>query len=138
MIFFLWFVGVDPTVHLLCDQLNIPINLLWTSKSTNSAQWCSVLNFFGNLSCLVSKAGIQNYINFWLKITILKRNYPISRLLHIWFLTLLAKGLSTKASDFPFINSLKILGCATNRDELLFSLCDVIRQNIIKIHLCAG
>ena len=68
---FLWFVGVDPTAHLLSDQLNIPINLFWTSKSTNSSQWCSVLNFFGNLGCLVSKTGIQNYIDYialWLRL----------------------------------------------------------------------
>ena len=67
MIFFLWFVGVDPIAHLFCDQLNIPINVLWTSKSTNSAQWCSVLNFFGNLGCLVSKAGDTKLYKFLVK-----------------------------------------------------------------------
>ena len=40
----------------------------------------------------------------------------------IKFWTLLAKGHSTyKASNFPFINSLKILWCATNRDMLLLA-----------------
>ena len=39
----------------------------------------------------------------------------------IQFLTLLVKGPSTKASNFPYLNSLKILKCATNRDSLLLT-----------------
>ena len=38
--------------------------------------------------------------------------------IQLW--TLLAKGHST--SNFPFIKSLKILGCATNRDVLLYGM----------------
>ena len=33
----------------------------------------------------------------------------------------MSNGHSTKASKFPFINSLEILGCATNRDSLLLA-----------------
>ena len=40
----------------------------------------------------------------------------------IQFWTLLAKGHSIETSNFPFIISLKILECATNRDSLLLML----------------
>ena len=39
----------------------------------------------------------------------------------IQFWNFWAKGHSTKASNFPFINSRKILGCATNQDVLLLA-----------------
>ena len=40
----------------------------------------------------------------------------------IQFWTLLAKGHSTEPSNFPFIRSLKIVGCATNREMLLLAI----------------
>ena len=39
--------------------------------------------------------------------------------IQLW--TLLAKGHITQASNFPFINSLKIIECATNQDSLLLT-----------------
>ena len=48
----------------------------------------------------------------------------------IQFWSLLAKGHSTEASNFPFINSLKTLRCATYRDSLLTEI-------VQEIFLCA-
>ena len=47
----------------------------------------------------------------------------------IQFWTLLAKGHNTQASNFHFINSLKILECATNRDGLLFVTLRYVQQD---------
>ena len=40
----------------------------------------------------------------------------------VQFWKLSAKSHSTKASNFPFINIMKMLGCATNRDSLLLAI----------------
>ena len=45
-----------------------------------------------------------------------------------FFWTLLSKGHST---NFPFLNSLKILGCATNQDMLLLAtLWNIFRLSV--------
>ena len=47
--------------------------------------------------------------------------------IQLW--TILSKNNSKKASKFPFINSLKILGCSTKRDSLLLeTLRNVIAE----------
>ena len=40
----------------------------------------------------------------------------------VQFWKLSAKSHSTKASNFPFINIMKMLGCATNRDSLMLAI----------------
>ena len=49
----------------------------------------------------------------------------------VQFLTFLAKCHSTWGSNFPFINSLKILGCATNWDKLLFGTLQFLKATLI-------
>ena len=47
--------------------------------------------------------------------------------IQLW--SILSKNNSKKASKFPFINSLKILGCSTKRDSLLLeTLRNVIAE----------
>ena len=52
----------------------------------------------------------------------------------IQFWTLLDKGHSTQASKFPFINSLKILESATNRDRLLLAILWYIMKSETQQH----
>ena len=66
----------------------------------------------------------------------------------VQFWILLAKVHSTNASNFPFINSLKILGCATNRDVILLATLQYLLSarpslsllliNVCKVDLTLG
>ena len=52
------------------DQDYILLNSLTTEKFTNPTKslWWFRFGHYGNIGCVVSGLGIQNYISFWLKL----------------------------------------------------------------------